>query len=185
MVVHLCLQLAAPEHALAQPVALQVRIVAPAPLDKLFADNLDIVRWSARGPLARDQIDQLYATAAPQMRELAATEGYFTPRVGASLEYSDGTFIARFKVEPGTPTRVTQIELSVIGAVTQDKDGPMRIAQARRAFGLEQVTSFVRRTGSQARSAWWGASGACAMRLRAWTTAVPRSTPMHTPPRCG
>jgi len=142
MVVHLCLQLAAPEHALAQPVALQVRIVAPAPLDKLFADNLDIVRWSARGPLARDQIDQLYATAAPQMRELAATEGYFTPRVGASLEYSDGTFIARFKVEPGTPTRVTQIELSVIGAVTQDKDGPMRIEQARRAFGLEQGDIF-------------------------------------------
>ena len=168
VVVPLCLQLAAAAHALAQPVALQVRIVAPAPLDKLLVANLDIVRWSARGPLARDQIEQLYATAVPQIRELAATEGYFTPRVGASLEQSNGTLVAHFEVDPGTPTRVSQIELSVIGAVTQDKAGSMRIEQARRAFGLKQGDIFRQADWTAAKERMVGSLG----RLRYATARV-------------
>ena len=150
----LLLAWAAPGHA--QTRTLKVDLVAPKPLADVLAANLDIVRWSQRGDLTAGQLEQLYETAPDQVRELAATEGYFTPTVKASLEQRDGVWVARFEVDPGEPTRVSSVELSVVGPIAQDPDAAKRIEQARRAFRMQPGDLF--------RQADWTASKQRALR---------------------
>jgi translocation and assembly module TamA len=136
----LLLAWAAPGHA--QTRTLRVEVAAPKPLADVLAANLDIVRWSQRGDLTAGQLEQLYETAPDQVRELAATEGYFTPTVKPSLEQRNGVWVARFEVEPGEPTRVSSVEVSVSGPIAQDPDAAKRIEQARRAFRIQPGEVF-------------------------------------------
>jgi translocation and assembly module TamA len=144
----------APGHA--QTRTLQVEVTAPKPLAEVLTANLDIVRWSKRSELTAGQLEQLYETAPDQVRELAATEGYFTPSVKSSLEQRNGVWVARFDVEPGEPTRVSSVQVSVVGPIAQDRDAAKRIEQARRAFRM--------RTGDVFRQADWSSSKQSALR---------------------
>jgi translocation and assembly module TamA len=136
----LLLEWVAPAHA--QTRTLRVEVIAPKPLAEVLTANLDIVRWSRRGDLTAGQLEQLYETAPDQVRELAATEGYFAPSVKPSLEQRDGVWVARFEVEPGEPTRVSSADVAVVGPIAQDPDAARRIEQARRAFRMQPGEVF-------------------------------------------
>ena len=136
----LLLEWAAPAHA--QDRVLKVEVVAPKHLAEVLNANLDIVRWSKRGNLTAGQLEQLYETAPDQVRELVATEGYFAPVVKPSLAQHDGVWVARFEIEPGEPTRVSSVEMSVVGPIAQDPDADKRIEHARRAFRMQAGDVF-------------------------------------------
>ena len=120
----------------------RVEIAAPDPLAKLLEANLDIVRWSKRADVTPERLEQLFRTAPAQVKEILATEGYFSPRVEPSLEQTKDGSLARFVVEPGEPARVTQIDLTISGPVTQDPKGNQRIERARRAFRIKEGDVF-------------------------------------------
>jgi translocation and assembly module TamA len=136
----LLLEWAASAHA--QTRTLRVEVVAPKPLAEVLTANLDIVRWSRRGDLTAGQLEQLYETAPDQVRELAATEGYFSPTVKPSLAQHDGVWVARFEVEPGEPTRVSSVDVALVGPIAQDPDAAQRIEQARRGFRMQPGDVF-------------------------------------------
>ena len=157
------LLLASPAHALEpdpQP-TLEVELVAPEALRAALEANLDIVRWSRRGGLTSGQMEQLFSTARKQVREIAATEGYFDARVEASLRRNGESRIARLEVTLGEPVLVQGVELSFTGPLRKDPQADVRMDRARRAFG------FV--PGERFRQVEWDAGKARALRSIART----------------
>ena len=128
----------------------RVEMIAPDPLAKLLRANLDIVRWSTREELTPDQLEQLFHTAPEQIKEILATEGYFSAQVESSLNRDGQQPVARFVIRPGEPARVSQVDLKIVGAIASASDGAQRIEEARRAFGIK--------VGDRFRQADWNAA---------------------------
>jgi len=82
----LALLLHAAAAAAVDEVKFRVQITAPSDLTSLLEANLDIVRWSIRPDVSEDQLRQLLKTAPQQVRDLLATEGYFSPAVESALD---------------------------------------------------------------------------------------------------
>ena len=128
--------------AAAQPAHFRVELSAPEPLTKLLQSNLDIERWSKRDDVTEGQFEQLVRAAPDQIRQILATEGYFSPQVTASVQAAGEVQTVRLTVEPGAPTRVSSIDLRFDGPVTHEPEGPARTEEARRAFGIKPGDVF-------------------------------------------
>ena len=68
------------------PPAFRVEIVAPSPLDDALRDNLDIMRWQRYDALTDDLLELLRAEARTQARDIAGTQGFFSPRIEVRAE---------------------------------------------------------------------------------------------------
>ena len=134
----------------AEDVTYRVNIIAPSDLTVLLESNLDIVRWSSRAQVSQDQLRQLFKTAPRQVKDLLATEGYFSPAVEADLEPGKEIWTATLTIWPGEPTQVTSVELTIAGAIDNDPDRIKRIEDANDAFGIK--------IGSVFRQAEWDAA---------------------------
>ncbi len=128
--------------AAAQDAAYRVDIEAPEALAALLREHLDLVRWSTREEVGEDQLRQLVKTAPEQARGLLATEGYFSPEIGATLERAEQGWVARLSVAPGEPATVQAVQFTVTGAVADDPEAGARIDAARKAFGMRQGNRF-------------------------------------------
>lgn len=137
---YLCVLL--PLCARAEGPTLQVELVAPAELKQALEENLDIVRWSQRGGLTAGQIEHLFTTAPAQVREIAATEGYFDARVEPSLQQSAEVRLVRLSVTAGDPVLIESIDIAFVGLILQDPEGETRIQRARRAFRIQPGQRF-------------------------------------------
>ena len=101
--------------AWAQAVSYGVAIDAPRPLEKLLEDNLDLLRWQGNSRLDIDQLQRLVKAAPEQVRTLVATEGYYSPRVSATLDTSGAAPVARIVVDPGPAVEVGDVDLVMKG----------------------------------------------------------------------
>jgi len=119
-----------------------VEIDAPASLSGLLRDNLDIVRWSTRADAEALPLQQLYRTAPDQIRALLETQGYFDPKVEASLDENATPPVARFKVQTGEPVKVAGLDLRFSGALAEDPERESRIARARATWSLTPGVNF-------------------------------------------
>lgn len=129
----------------AQPAAapsLEVELVAPEELQPALTANLDIVRWADRNDLTAGQVEQLFAGARRQVREIAATEGYFDVQVEASLRAEGATRVARLEVRAGQPVLVQRVEVTFEGALLQDPQRESRMQRARRVFRVQPGDRF-------------------------------------------
>src|SRR5689334_15191080 len=147
------LYLAVIDCADAQTQKYAVEIAAPADLQKLLQENLDIVRWSKREDTTPGQLAQLYKSAPDQIREILATEGYFSPHVSASRDRERSPETVRFVIEPGEPARISTIDLKISGPVADDPRESARIAEARAAFGMHPGDIFRQKQWSAAKDA--------------------------------
>jgi translocation and assembly module TamA len=123
-------------------VKFRVQITAPSDLTGLLESNLDIVRWSTREEVSQDELRQLFRTAPRQVRDLLATEGYFSPSVESALDTGQEIWVARLTVWPGEPTRVASVEVRVTGEIEIDLARERRRQQAREAFGIQDASVF-------------------------------------------
>lgn len=120
----------------------RVQITAPSDLTSLLESNLDIVRWSTREEVSEDELRQLFKTAPRQVRDLLATEGYFSPTVESALDTGQETWVVRLTVWPGEPTRVVGMNVQVMGEIDADPARQQRREQAREAFGIQDASVF-------------------------------------------
>jgi translocation and assembly module TamA len=118
------------------PPAFRVEIVAPSPLDGALRENLDIMRWQRYDALTDDLLELLLAEARAQAREIAGTQGFFSPRIEIRAERTAEGGVVRIAVTPGEPTRVRTVRLEFTGAVLVEPDGASRIAAVREAWPL-------------------------------------------------
>lgn len=126
--------------ARSQDFSYTVEIDAPARYAKLLRDNLEIVKWQDNPRMTIEQLQRLYRDAPREIQTLLATQGYFSAKVEASLARSDGKWIARFQVDPGEPSRVSQVELEFTGAIASTEAD--RISRLRAQWALPVGSVF-------------------------------------------
>jgi translocation and assembly module TamA len=128
----------------AAPVRYTVEVEAPAPLDRLLEDNLDLIRYRDNPDTDREQLQRLLRSAPEQVRTLVATAGYYTPQV--SVRFDAGATPARVSVtlDPGEPVRVGSVELVLRGfdASPQPGAAPFDTAALKASWSLTEGRIF-------------------------------------------
>lgn len=95
--------------------AYDITLQAPAEQRRLLEDNLDIYRWRDSERMNESQLQRLVSLAPAQIRELLATEGFYSPAIRAKADYHDGKWLVHLEVDPGKPIRVGSFDLEVSG----------------------------------------------------------------------
>lgn len=126
-----------------------VQIDAPQELRTLLENNLRVVRVVRKGTNER-RFRRLTDRAEIEIRELLATEGYFSPTVKLDMERSERRWTARYTVQPGAPSLVRAVDIQFRGAVSEDRwDNAARREALRKAWRL--------RVGKRFRQKRWNA----------------------------
>jgi translocation and assembly module TamA len=119
-----------------------VQIDAPAALRTLLENNLRVVRRVKEGVNQR-RFERLTDRAEREIRELLATEGYFSPKVTLAIERSPQRWTARYTVVPGEPSRVRGVEIEFRGTIAEDRwDNAARRAAMRKSWRLPEGRRF-------------------------------------------
>ncbi len=108
----------------------------------LLNDNLQIVRLTRDPGVNAEELQRLLAITPQQIKELLATEGYFSAEVTASIKANPQQAVAKLHVNTGEPTKISQVDIQFIGALASATDGPARIAGLRRQWLLAPGQRF-------------------------------------------
>nr|WP_322014587.1 autotransporter assembly complex family protein [Paraburkholderia sp. J12] len=135
-----------------KPTVYDVQIDAtPRELRKLLEAHLDIARFATRKDVSDDQFGFLVTATPQQVRDLASTDGYFSPVVRTDVRTVNGKRSVRVSVDPGPRTTISAIDLSFRGPVlTEDKK---QENAARFAFSLHDGDPFTQSGWSDAKGA--------------------------------
>ncbi|MEX3557333.1 MAG: autotransporter assembly complex family protein [Burkholderia sp.] len=137
----------------------RVDIDAPRSVRKLLERHLDVSRFAKRNDISDDQFEFLITATSQQVRDLTATEGYFSPVVSTDVRNRDGKRSVTVKVDPGPRTDVAGVDLQFNGPVgTED---PKQETAARLAFSLHEGDAFTQ-------SGWDGAKNAALKQLQSY-----------------
>ncbi|HEV7815175.1 MAG TPA: autotransporter assembly complex family protein [Janthinobacterium sp.] len=122
----------------------KVRIEAPAPLDTLLENNLDLVRYRGNTRVDREQLRRLVRGVPEQVKTLVATAGYYTPEVSARIDRSDATPTVVVTVTPGQPVVVGSVELVLQGFAAPRAQGgtPFDTNALKAGWGLKEGQIF-------------------------------------------
>lgn len=119
---------------------------------ELLTKHLDIIRQSDM-PLPPEQIERLVATTPDQIRELLATEGYFSPVIRHTVDHSGSPWRVRFDVDPGPPTRVAAVTINFKGAIAEGPGADKaRMDRLRRRWRLDPGDHFRQAAWSEAKN---------------------------------
>jgi translocation and assembly module TamA len=121
----------------------RVEIVAPESLKGTITRNLDLIRWQNYEGMTAGLLDRLIIEAREQARQIAATEGYFEAKIEVDVDRTGDPIVLRLSVEPGTPTRVTKVELGLEGTIaTNDDERERRLGLLRAQWSLREGEIF-------------------------------------------
>lgn len=129
-----------------------ITIDAPRAMRKLLEKHLDLARFAKRDDVTDDQFDFLVTAAPQQVRDLAATDGYFSPVVRTDVRAGNkGERTVTVHVDPGPRTLVSSVELTFDGPVRTE--APRRENAARFAFSLHVGDPFTQGAWTDAKDA--------------------------------
>lgn len=120
--------------------AYKVQVDAPEPLKTILQRFLDLVRYQDRKDLNEDQFNFMLGDAEHQVKELAATEGFFSPQTQVDIDRSGDTPAVRIVVEAGPRTTISKVDIDVEGAA--QKQSPQQISEVRRTWALPAGNPF-------------------------------------------
>src|SRR5688500_723901 len=103
-----------------QGVAYRVQIDAPKEIAEVLRKGLNLVRWQNDPQMSLEQMRRLADEAVREAREVAATEGYFSPDVAVTIDESVQPPVVRLTVEPGARSAVADVDLRFSGPATED-----------------------------------------------------------------
>lgn len=136
------------------PARYQVKIDAPASLKDAIERDVGIVRWQTFGAMTDDLLERLAREAIDETRNLAAAEGWFSPKIDVSIDRKTSPPTVSLSVVPGEPTRIASVKIEVTGPATTDSPrGTDAIARVERAWGLPVGATFRQATWSAAKDA--------------------------------
>lgn len=120
--------------------AYEVVIDTPSPLQEVLSQFMDLARYSKRPDLNEDQFNFMLATAAEQVQELAATEGYFSPETQVNVRGEGANTVVHVAVKPGPRTVISAANIEVTGAAGEES--PQQVQRVRRSWGLRPGRPF-------------------------------------------
>lgn len=112
--------------AFAAPLRYRLEVVAPDALKGTVSRSLDLVRWENYEEMTPELLDRLVLEAREQARQIAATEGYFEPKIDIDVDRNLEPALVRITIDPGVPTRISRVDLTLQGSVAED---PTRLEQ--------------------------------------------------------
>ena len=141
--------------------AFTLKIDAPDEIRSLLERHLELLRYQALSDLSDNELLRLMSTAQQDTQDLLATEGYFSPLIQIEREPSANSAVraVRLHVEPGDPTRVSDVRMVFTGPITTD---PATVAQQRRIEALWSLKKGARFT----QTAWTVAKQQALLQLR-------------------
>ncbi len=92
-----------------------IDLEAPLAQRRLLEQHLDLYRWRGSERMTGDQLQRLVRQAPQQLRDILATEGFYSPSVEASMQDHGGRSVVRLVVVPGQAARVSSVDLQVTG----------------------------------------------------------------------
>jgi translocation and assembly module TamA len=117
-----------------------VEIVGAGQLESLLKENLTISRHAEDTDTALEELERLIAITPQQIKDLLATEGYFSPRVSGNLDRNGEKITARFEVELQAPVVVAGADIQFSGDIatraTTDRRSEARIERLKQQWGL-------------------------------------------------
>jgi len=125
--------------------AYKVEIDAPAPLQKLLKEYLDLVRYQDRSDLSDEQLQFLLDTVSDQVVQLASTEGYFTAQTTVNVEsvqahQGNSEKRVHLHVVAGPQTHIDAVDINATGAAAQQD--PQRISDIQKNWSLPKGAPF-------------------------------------------
>jgi translocation and assembly module TamA len=130
----------------------QIELEAPSDLESLLEQHLEIITSKNNPRINPREFQRLYQKAPQQIKALLETEGYFSAQVESKLEQTPGKNIAHFKIFPGAPVLVNNIEIEFLGAVIGQSDKPaQRLETLRESWPLKSGMQFKQDNWSHAK----------------------------------
>lgn len=137
-----------PTLSFAQSRSYSVEITGAGSMTDLLKKNLEIERHVNDADMSEQEVQRLVGITPQQIRELLATEGYFTPIVESNLVQSDGSRVARFNVTPGEAVTIDSVDIRFTGGIANGEETETeRMNRLRRQWSLS--------TGQQFRQSDW------------------------------
>jgi translocation and assembly module TamA len=151
----------------AQGVRYRVEVEAPREMAATLRKGLSLQRWQDDPQMTEERLRRLAAEAEREAREVAATEGYFSPRVEVQVDESKSPWSVMVKVDPGERTRVSHVEIRFSGPAAQDPEAREQFQRVRERWRLRRGEPF-------RQSDWDAAKREAARELARWRYAAAR-----------
>ncbi|MDP3743505.1 MAG: autotransporter assembly complex family protein [Methylotenera sp.] len=127
----------------------QVEIEAPAPLKSLLQKHLEMIKLRDNPRMTPAEWQRLALSAPQNIKDLLATEGFFSPIITPLLTTQNNVSIATFTVESGTPVLIQQVTLKFTGDIMQQSSKDLPDTQKLR-------DDWLLKSGMQFRQEDWG-----------------------------
>ena len=129
----------------------KVDIDAPRSVRSLLKTIWTLSRFAKRDDISDDQFDFLVTATPQEVRDLVATEGYFTPVVRTDVQTVDDKKSVTVSVDPGPQTTVASVSLTFRAPVTDRRPGAgkhraLRVFAAAKAIRSRRAPGTTRKT---------------------------------------
>ncbi len=143
-----CLLYPAPAHAYT------VEIIGAGELSELLDEHLDIQRQRDNPDVSTEELQRLAGITPQQVKELLATQGYFSPTVRHEVVTDGGEQRVRLMIDPGPPTRIGQVEIRFDGAIAKGPTANVqRMERLHRQWDLEPGNIFTQSVWTESKNA--------------------------------
>lgn len=120
----------------------RVEIDAPDEIAASLRKGLNLVRWRDDPDMTPELLRRLATEAERDARDVAATEGYFSPGVTVRIDESREPWRVRLVLEPGPRTGVAGVDLRLSGPVSTAPEAADALERVRAAWPLEPGQPF-------------------------------------------
>ena len=101
--------------------AFDLQITAPADLQELLNQHLELQRYRELDDLSDGELDRLIESSQANVAELAATLGYFSPEIRVERRFAQGAGrLVTVGVQAGSPAKIAEVRLRFSGALADD-----------------------------------------------------------------
>jgi translocation and assembly module TamA len=133
--------------------AYKVEISGAGSQTAMLNEFLDIKRRESNTDLSSDEVQRLAAAAPAQIRELLATEGFFSPAIRYEIRRDSEPWIIHYDISPGTATRIDSVDIRIKGAIASGPHAdPRRIERLRRRWSLDPGEVFKQSAWNKAKN---------------------------------
>lgn len=133
---------ALPTSAGAAALEYRVDIDAPPELAALLERGLSLMRWRDDPDMNGERLRRLVDESVREAKEAAATEGYFSAEVDATVDSSVEPWRVRLQVAPGSRARVGEIDIRFSGPIVADGEARKVLERVRQNWSLRRGQPF-------------------------------------------
>ncbi|WP_161125949.1 autotransporter assembly complex protein TamA [Malikia spinosa] len=145
----------------------RIELIAPAPLDAWLLRHAELERLRTLPDLGDTELERLLLTAPADLRQLLASQGYFSPRItiersGGSIDAKDAKdstgataapALVRIEVEPGPLAQVADWQILLSGPVLDDPAAAEQRAALQEGWKLTAGQVFTQQGWDDAKQA--------------------------------